>query len=437
MMKHYSIIELIERKRDGGTLQAEELQWIIAEYTADRIPDYQMSSLLMAIFIRGFTAEELGPWTEAMLQSGEVLDLSHISAGKIDKHSTGGVGDKISIPLAPMVAACGVAVPMMSGRGLGHTGGTLDKLDSIPGFRSRLDRDEFVAIVERLGLVLGGQSESMAPADRRIYALRDSTGTVPSLPLIASSIMSKKLAEGINGLVLDVKTGSGAFMKDEASARRLASTMVGIGESHGTKVVATLTGMDQPLGVEVGNANEISESIDVLAGGGPADVVELTYSLGADMLLLAGVESDREAALGRLRRAVETGAAMEKFQEVIAAQDGDPAVTEDRTMLPVAPQRHELLAPATGVVTRCDARDIGVAGVRLGAGRERKEDTVDPGVSISIHAKIGDSVTAGQPIATVLYREEERLQRALSLLEGAWDVGESAAEPTLILGRVE
>ena len=435
-MKHHSITELIERKRDGGSLAADELQWIISEYTADRLPDYQMSSLLMAIFIRGFEADELGPWTEAMIRSGEVLDLSHIHTSKIDKHSTGGVGDKISIPLAPMVAACGVSVPMMSGRGLGHTGGTLDKLESIPGFRTRLDKEEFVSIVERLGLVLGGQSETMAPADRRIYALRDSTGTVPSLPLIASSIMSTKLAEGIDGLVLDVKTGSGAFMKNEPDARRLAETMVGIGASHGTKVVATLTGMDQPLGVEVGNANEIAESLDVLAGGGPADVVELTYSLAADMLTLAGIDSDRSAALERLRKAVSSGAAMEKFQEVIVAQDGNPAVADDRSLLPTAPQRWEFLAPDDGVVTKCDARDIGVAGIRLGAGRERKEDEVDPGVSISVLAKIGDSVAKGQPLATILYREEERLAAAKPLLERAWAIGEAAAAPELIISRV-
>lgn len=436
-MKHHSITELIERKRDNGTLQPDELQWIISEYTADRLPDYQMSSLLMAIFIRGFSAEELGPWTEAMLRSGEVLDLSHIPSSKIDKHSTGGVGDKISIPLAPMVAVCGVAVPMMSGRGLGHTGGTLDKLESIPGFRTRLDKEEFVDIVERLGLVLGGQSETMAPADRRIYALRDSTGTVPSLPLIASSIMSKKLAEGIDGLVLDVKTGSGAFMKNEDEARMLAETMVGIGASHGTKVVATLTGMDQPLGTEVGNANEIAESLDVLSGGGPVDVVELTYSLGADMLVLGGVDSDRESALARLARAVESGAAMERFQEVIVAQDGNPAVAEDRTLLPLAPLRHEIVAIEDGFVTKCDALDIGIAGIRLGAGRERKEDDVDPGVSISVLAKIGDKVDKGQPLAVVAYRDEARLEAAKPLLERAWDIGDPVDKPKLVISRID
>jgi pyrimidine-nucleoside phosphorylase len=436
-MKHHSIIDLIERKRDGGTLQPEELQWIISEYTADRLPDYQMSSLLMAIFIRGFSADELGPWTEAMLQSGEVLDFSHVPAAKVDKHSTGGVGDKISIPLAPMVAACGVAVPMMSGRGLGHTGGTLDKLESIPGFRTRLDKEEFVSIVEQHGMVLGGQSETMAPADRRIYALRDGSGTVPSLPLIASSIMSKKLAEGIDALVLDLKTGSGAFMKNEADARLLAETMVGIGASHGTKVVATLTAMDQPLGREVGNANEIDESLDVLSGGGPADVVEITYSLAADMLLLADIDSDRDAAIARLKKAVDSGAAMEKFQDVIVAQDGNPNVAEDRSLLPGAPDSYEVLSPESGFVTKCDARDIGVAGVRLGAGRERKEDQVDPGVGISLLAKIGDRVDKGQPLAVVAYRDRGKLDAALTLLNRAWVIGPEAVEPALIIGRVE
>jgi len=435
-MKHHSIIDLIERKRDGESLADDELQWVIAEYTADRIPDYQMSALLMAIFIRGFSSQELAPWTDAMLRSGEVLDLSHIPAVKVDKHSTGGVGDKISIPLAPMVAACGVAVPMMSGRGLGHTGGTLDKLESIPGFRTRLDKAEFVDLVERYGLVLAGQSESMAPADRRIYSLRDSTGTVPSLPLIASSIMSKKLAEGIDGLVLDVKTGLGAFMKDEQSARALAETMVSIGASHGTKVVATLTAMDQPLGREIGNANEIQESLDVLSGGGPEDVKALTYSLGADMLVLGGVAGDREAATTQLQKAVTSGAAMEKFQQIIAAQDGDPAVTEDRSLLPTAPDRYELTAGEPGFITSCNARDIGIAGVRLGAGRERKEDDVDHGVGITLAAKVGDQVDRGDLLAVIQYRDQERLDSMLPLLKRAFAIGDRPHQPELIISHI-
>ncbi len=436
-MKHHSIIDILERKRDGKTLEPDELQWVISEYTADRIPDYQMSALLMAIYIRGLTAEELAQWTEAMLRSGEVLDFSHVAAAKVDKHSTGGVGDKISIPLAPMVAACGVAVPMMSGRGLGHTGGTLDKLESIPGFRTRLDRKEFVRIVEQHGLVLAGQSESMAPADRRIYSLRDSTGTVPSLPLIASSIMSKKLAEGIDGLVLDVKTGAGAFMKDEQSARNLAETMVSIGAAHGTKVVATLTAMDQPLGREVGNANEISESLAVLAGGGPEDVVALTYSLGADMLLLGGAASDRDEAVARLEQVVASGAAMEKFQEIIVAQDGNPAVTENPGLLPVAPEVYELTATEAGFVTTCNARDIGVAGVRLGAGRERKEDDVDHGVGITLLAKVGDQVGSGDVLARIRYRDPEKLDGALPLLQRAYQIGDQPAELQLFIGHID
>lgn len=427
------MVELIERKRDGGELSADELRWIIEAYTADELPDYQMASLLMAIFCRGLSPAELGAWTEAMLHSGDVLDLSDIPQAKVDKHSTGGVGDKISIPLAPMVATCGVSVPMVSGRGLGHTGGTLDKLESIPGFRTRFDGAEFVAIVREHGVVLGGQSETMAPADRRIYALRDSTGTVPSLPLIASSIMSKKLAEGIDGLVLDVKTGSGAFMKTADQARTLATTMVGIGKSHGTRVVALLTAMDQPLGREVGNANEIAESLDVLAGGGPPDVVELTYRLGEQMLILGGAASDPETARDRLERSVRSGAAMEKMGHIIAAQGGDPRVIEDRSLLPQAPCRHTIIADRTGFVTRCDAGNIGVGGVRLGAGRAHKEDAVDPAVGITLLAKTGDEVAAGDPLATIAYRDEGKLERALEIIRPAWEISDAPPPETPLI----
>ena len=435
--RSHNMIELIERKRDGGVLDPDQLAWIIEQYTADVIPDYQMSALLMAIFLNGFTAEELGPWTEAMLHSGNVLDFSHVAAAKIDKHSTGGVGDKMSIPLGPMVAACGVAIPMMSGRGLGHTGGTLDKLESIPGFRTLLDPPEFTAQLELLGLVLAGQSETLVPADRRIYALRDATGTVQSIPLISSSIMSKKLAEGLDGLVLDVKVGSGAFMKDRASAERLAATMVGIGLSHGTKVVALLTDMNQPIGREVGNANEIAESLDLLAGDGPADAAELTYALGVEMLKLAGITDDAATALELLEAAVASGRAMEKFAEVIVAQGGDPRVIEDRSLLDRAPNRYEITAPRSGSVTRCDALDVGVASVRLGGGRARKEDVVDHGVGITILHKQGGVVETGEPLAVVTYREEARLATALPLLEAAWEIGDEAppAAP-IILGEV-
>ncbi len=419
---HHSMNSLIPRKRDGGTLTGDELKWIIAGYTDNTIPDYQMSAFLMAVFLNGFSAAELSPWTEAMLHSGDVLDFSHIGRPKVDKHSTGGVGDKISITLAPMVAACGLAVPMMSGRGLGHTGGTLDKLESIPGFRVELDPNEFTSILERLGLVLAGQSLTLVPADRRIYALRDATGTVESIPLISSSIMSKKLAEDIDGLVLDVKVGSGAFMKDLDRARELARTMVGIGAAHNTRVSAILTDMDQPLGVEIGNANELQESIDVLRGGGPSDVVELTYRLGVEMLLLGGITDDPTDARARLDQVVDNGAALELFGAVIEAQDGDPRVLEDRSILDRAPLRHEIRADRDGVVRRCDALELGVASVRLGGGREQKEDIVDAGVGITLAAKRGDRVSSGDVLATISYRDEARLAAAMPYLDRAWDI---------------
>ncbi len=434
---HYSIVELIERKRDGGELEPDEIAWIIGEYTADRLPDYQMSPLLMAIFFNGMTPAELAPWTEAMLHSGDVLDLGHVTAPKIDKHSTGGVGDKLSIPLAPMVAACGVAIPMMSGRGLGHTGGTLDKLESIPGFRTALDPDEFGSILHETRLVLAGQSETLVPADRRIYALRDTTGTVPSIPLIASSIMSKKLAEDLDGLVLDVKVGRGAFMRDESSARTLAATMVSIGKAHGTPTTAILTDMNQPLGREVGNANEIRESLAILRGEGPADATEVVYRLGIEMLRVAGVAEGKTEARERLAESVSSGAAMEVFARVIEAQDGDPHVVDDESLLPSPAHVWELTASVEGIVTECDPLDIGNAVVRLGGGRQRKEDEVDAAVGVTVLAKVGDHVSAGQPLALVGYNHEDQLESARELLESAWVVsdGPAPARP-LIIGEV-
>ncbi len=436
-MATHSITELIERKRDGGDLTGDELRWIIGEYTADRLPDYQMSSLLMAVFFRGFTGDELAEWTDAMLHSGEVLDFSHVAAPKVDKHSTGGVGDKVSIPLAPMVAACGVAVPMMSGRGLGHTGGTLDKLESIPGFRTALDPPEFRRVLETHGLVLAGQSETLVPADRRIYALRDATGTVPSIPLISSSIMSKKLAEGLDALVLDVKVGRGAFMKDEASARALAETMVGIGAAHGTEVAALLTDMNQPLGNEIGNASEIAESLDVLGGGGPEDLVEITYRLGVEMLLLGGITTDATEARARLQRAVDSGRALEVFADVIAAQGGDARVIDDRSLLPAAGSMHEVVADREGYVVACDALDLGLASVRLGGGRAKKEDEVDPAVGIRLERKIGDAVAAGDVLARIAFNDEDRLRSALPLVTRAWSIDDAAPEPPqIVMGEV-
>ena len=424
-----NVVELIEHKRDGGKLSADEVRWLIAGFTADTVPDYQMAALLMAILLKGLDGEELASWTDAMLHSGDVLDFSHVAAPKVDKHSTGGVGDKVSIPLAPIVAACGVAVPMMSGRGLGHTGGTLDKLESIPGFRTALDPAEFTRLLARTGLVLAGQSDRLVPADRRIYALRDVTGTVPSIPLIASSIMSKKLAEGLDAIVLDVKVGSGAFMKDIARSRELARTMVGIGASYGTPVSALITDMSQPLGAAVGNANEIAESVEVLRGGGPSDLVEITYRFGVEMLLMAGVAGDRAAARVQMQRAVSDGRAFAKLEEVVVAQGGDPAVLHDTSLLASAPEETVVTAARGGVVTRCDALDLGVAAVRLGAGRATKEEQIDPGVGFTVCAKVGDEVAPGDPLVRIRWREPRRLAEAMPLVERAVVIGDGPATP--------
>ena len=430
-------VDLIERKRDGGTLSIAEISWLINNYTSGSVTDYQMAAMLMAAYIRGLNRSELAAWTDAMLHSGDLLDFSAIEAPKVDKHSTGGVGDKVSIPLAPMVAACGVAVPMMSGRGLGHTGGTLDKLETIPGFTTSLDPETFTRILSKTGLVLGGQSETLVPADRRLYALRDATGTVPSIPLIASSIMSKKLAEDLDGLVLDVKVGKGAFMKKQDEARELAETLVGIGRAYDLAVVALLTNMDTPLGREIGNANEVAESIAVLAGGGPDDLVEIIYALGSEMLQLAGLAGDDETARQLLRTAIDSGAAMQKFAEVITAQGGDPRVLERPGLLPRARYQEELPAPRSGYVTVCDALNVGTAAMRLGAGRERKEDRIDPAVGITIVAKPGERVDEGQPLARISFNDEGRLAMARPLLKRAFHIATiPAGRQQLILGEV-
>jgi pyrimidine-nucleoside phosphorylase len=437
MRDKHNIVEIIGRKRDGDTLTSEELHWVISAYTRGEIPDYQMSALLMAILFRRLDEGELAAWTEAMLHSGDVIDLSHIPGPKGDKHSTGGVGDKVSIPLAPIIAACGISIPMISGRGLGHTGGTLDKLESIPGFRTALTTEEFLAVIEAEGLVLAGQSETLAPADRLIYALRDATGTVPSIPLIASSIMSKKLAEGGDALVLDVKVGRGAFMKTLEDARYLAETMVAIGTAHQTVSVAVFTAMDQPLGREVGNACEIMESIDVLEGGGPQDLREVTYRLGGEMLMAAGLATDLDSAAASMDEAITSGRALERFAGVIEAQGGDPGVIEDRSLLPTARHRSQIKADRSGFVTKCDALDIGVAGVRLGGGRGRKEDAIDPGVGISVLKKLGEAVEAGDTLAEVRYNDGSRWTNAQGMLEGAWGIGAEPPDPyRLILGEV-
>ena len=432
----YSMVELIRTKRDGGELEPDALQWIISQYTADAVPDYQMSSFLMAVVFNGMSHTELGSWTQAMLHSGDVLDLSGVAKPKVDKHSTGGVGDKISIPLAPIVAACGVAVPMMSGRGLGHTGGTLDKLESIRGFSTMIEPSAFNDQLDEIGVVMVGQTETLVPADRRIYALRDATGTVPSVALISSSIMSKKLAEDLDGLLLDVKVGSGAFMKTVEEATTLAETMVGIGESNGTPAAALLTDMSQPLGQAVGNANEIAESIEVLRGGGPQDVRLLTIRFATEMLMLSG-EDDIGSATDRATKAIESGSALETMLELTARQGGDPAVIEDPNLLPRAANEHVLTAPRGGFVSRCDAYDIGIAGVRLGAGRATKEQDVDPAVGFLVEAKLGDPIDEGDPLVRIAYNNESKLQAALDALDNAWEIGdEPVAQNDLILGDV-
>jgi pyrimidine-nucleoside phosphorylase len=430
----YTAVELIELKRDGKQLPAEGIEWLISAYTDGSVADYQMAAMAMAIVLNGLNAEELAAWTSAMVASGDTFDLSDIPVPKIDKHSTGGVGDKISIPLAPLVAACGVAVPMMSGRGLGHTGGTLDKLESIPGFTTRIDQTRFRQILTDHHLVLAGQSETMVPADSKLYALRDATGTVPSIPLIASSIMSKKLSEGLDGLVLDVKTGSGAFMDTLDEARELARTMVGIGIDSGVETVALITSMDQPLGNEVGNANEVRESVAVLEGDGPDDVTELTLALGEVMLELAGIDGGRE----RLREAIESGAALQKLKDVAVAHGGDPSALDDTTLLETAQHEGVIRSPRAGVVTRCDALTIGVAATRLGAGRERMEDEVDNGVGITLAAKLGSQVAQGDPLAFVRYNDEDRWASQRDRLGSAWTIADEApAQASLIVERVD
>jgi pyrimidine-nucleoside phosphorylase len=434
MLMAYTAVELIETKRDGGTLSADAINWLISAFTDGSVTDYQMSAMTMAIYLNGLDDDELANWTSAMLNSGEVLEFDDIPAAKVDKHSTGGVGDKISIPLAPLVASCGVVVPMMSGRGLGHTGGTLDKLETIPGFFTGLDPGRFGDILRETGLVLAGQSDTLVPADRKLYALRDASGTVSSIPLISSSIMSKKLAEGLDGLVLDVKTGTGAFMKDLEDSQTLARTMVGIGNANGVRTIALITDMSQPLGKEVGNANEMAESIATLRGEGPDDITELTMALGEVMLELAGIEGGRDL----LESKIESGKALEKFKEVIAAQDGDPSVVDDPSRLPRAPETATVNADRAGYVTRCNALTVGITATRLGAGRERADDVVDPGVGITLHKKLGDRVETGDALATVHYSKQNLWDTQRDKLTGAWTIEDEPEEPRpLVIERIE
>lgn len=431
----FTAVELIERKRDGLSLTAEQIRWLISAYTCGEVTDYQMAAMAMAVYLQGLDSQELATWTDAMLRSGDTLDLSAIPGSKVDKHSTGGVGDKVTIPLLPMVRACGVLAPTLTGRGLGHTGGTRDKLETIPGLTTSLGTRRFMEVFEDNGIVYGGQSENLAPADRKLYALRDATGTVPSLPLIASSIMSKKLAEDLDGLVLDVKTGNGAFMTDPVLARELAVTMVALGKAHGVRTTAFLTSMETPLGREVGNASEVAESIRTLRGEGPPDLWEVTLTLGAEMLLLAKKASDETEARRRLTDVVRSGEAMDVFAAVVKAQGGDPRVVDNPSLLPTAPRRVQVKAQTTGWVKSCHALTVGVAAARLGAGRERKEDSIDPGVGITILAKPGDHVEKGQPLANITYREESRWRSVRSQLAEAWSITQQPPTLPVLVGE--
>ncbi|MGI8627384.1 MAG: thymidine phosphorylase [Geodermatophilaceae bacterium] len=418
-------IDVIRAKRDGHTLTDEQVDWVIDAYTRGAVGDEQMSALLMAIVFRGMAASELTRWTNAMIDSGERMALGDLGRPTADKHSTGGVGDKITLPLAPLVAACGVAVPQLSGRGLGHTGGTLDKLESIPGWRADVSHADYLAQLRSVGAVVCAAGETLAPADKKLYALRDVTGTVESIPLIASSIMSKKIAEGAGALVLDVKVGSGAFMKTAEDATELARTMVGIGTEAGVHTVALVTAMDRPLGRSAGNAVEVAESVEVLAGGGPADVVALTVRLAEEMLAGAGVHDADPAAV------LAGGRAMDTWKAMIAAQGGDPD-----TRLPVAREHHVVPAPATGRLTRLDAYGVGVAAWRLGAGRARKQDPVSATAGITWRAGVGDQVRAGEPLLELHTDDADRIPRALEALEGAVGVDSDHELLPLIVDRI-
>ncbi|GBD31395.1 Pyrimidine-nucleoside phosphorylase [bacterium HR33] len=415
---------LIERKRDGGSLEPQEWRDLIAAYTGGRVPDYQMAALLMAVYLNGMSAEETAALAGAMLDSGVRLRFDHLPVRCVDKHSTGGVGDKVSLVLAPLVASCGVAVPMISGRGLGHTGGTLDKLEAIPGFRTALSPEETVRQIESIGCAMIGQSEAIAPADRKLYALRDATATVESIPLIAASIMSKKLAEGIHGLVLDVKRGSGAFLPELEDELRLARTMIDLGQAHGCPTVALLTAMDRPLGRACGVALETEEAIAALRGEGPEDLMEVTYALGVEMLLLGGVASNPADARAALADALQSGRAAEKFRSVVAAQGGNPAVVDRPEILPQAAAVSVYSAPREGYVVRVEPRTIGRAIVAMGGGRRTMEDRIDPAVGFVIAVKPGDKVERGQPVASVYAASDgglavgaQALSRAIELAD--------------------
>lgn len=428
MSERFDAVDIILTKRDKGTLSDAQIDWVVDAYTRGVVAEEQMSALAMAILLNGMSRAEISRWTNAMIASGERMDFSSLSRPTADKHSTGGVGDKITLPLAPLVAACGVAVPQLSGRGLGHTGGTLDKLEAIPGWQAGLSNEQMMQQLEDVGAVICAAGSGLAPADKKLYALRDVTGTVEAIPLIASSIMSKKIAEGTGALVLDVKVGSGAFMKDVDRARELAQTMVALGTDAGVTTVALLTDMSTPLGLTAGNGLEVTESVEVLAGGGPVDVVELTVALAREMLQAAG-KTDIDPA-----DALRDGRAMDAWRRMIAAQGGDPDAR-----LPTAKEQQVIAADRDGVLTELDALAVGVAAWRLGAGRARKEDAVQAAAGVQMHVKPGDTVRAGDPVMTLHTDTPERFERAQEALAGKWSIGDAGAwldRPGLIIDRI-
>ncbi|MGI8169116.1 pyrimidine-nucleoside phosphorylase [Enterococcus lactis] len=425
------MVDLIEKKRDGNELSKEEIEYIVTNYTNGKIPDYQVSALLMAIFYQDMTNEEITNLTLAIANSGDVIDLSSLEGIKVDKHSTGGVGDTTTLILAPLVASVGVTVAKMSGRGLGYTGGTLDKLEAIPGFQIELSDEAFVRIVNESKVAVIGQSGNLAPADKKLYALRDVTATVDSLPLIASSIMSKKIAAGADAIVLDVTTGDGAFMKNIEDARRLAKTMTSIGKLANRETVAVISDMSEPLGEAIGNSLEVVEAIETLQGNGPEDLVEMCYALGSQMVVLAGKATTIDEARTLLQEALESGKALAKFKEMIQNQGGDPTIVEQPERILTARYTMELPAKQSGVVSKIVANELGIAAMMLGAGRKTKEDDIDHAVGLKLHKKIGDTVTKGESLLTI-YSNDEEISSVIELLYKNIEIGESAMKPTLI-----
>ncbi|MBO1085719.1 MULTISPECIES: pyrimidine-nucleoside phosphorylase [Enterococcus] len=425
------MVDLIEKKRDGHQLSKEEISYIVTNYTNDNIPDYQISALLMAIFYQDMTDEEITDLTLAIAHSGDVIDLSSLDGIKVDKHSTGGVGDTTTLILAPLVASVGATVAKMSGRGLGYTGGTLDKLEAIPGFRIELSDEEFIRTVNESKVAVIGQSGNLAPADKKLYALRDVTATVNSIPLIASSIMSKKIAAGADAIVLDVTTGDGAFMKNIDDARRLAKTMTRIGKLAGRQTVAVISDMSEPLGEAIGNSLEVVEAIETLQGNGPEDLVEMCYALGSQMVVLAEKAASIEEAREMLKEALESGKALAKFKEMIQNQGGDPTVVDEPARLLTARYIYELPAKKTGVVTKIVANELGIAAMMLGAGRKTKEDSIDHAVGLRLNKKIGDKVEAGESLLTI-YSNEEDISPVIDLLYKNIEIGDTAEKPILI-----